>query len=290
VPTLKPVNVMATDQQIHANKEKARLIAGTKPSEGKAYRERKTRSAAGSASDGLSAREAALPEEERAEYLELLAALEAEHQPRGPVEAFLVREMATAQWRLARIGRIETGVLMNRMEENRDAEGRHAATARRAQFTAAELAHDEITSLLGFAFSRSCKGDPFSKLSRYENNVRRAYYKALETLRKIRLKPLPPPQPAVDLAQPCPPASEEPVPREPDSLPEAPAPSPAPNEPESLPDAAAPEPPISKTPCISIEDFGARVIIPGWPVARASQRPLDRSPIRPFPGCYTSFG
>jgi len=283
---------MATDQQIHANKEKAWLIAGTKPSEGKAYRasERKTRSAADSVSDSLSAREAALPEEDRAEYLELLAALEAEHQPRGPVERFLVREMASAQWRLARIGRIETGILMNSVEDNRASDGRRVPAPPREESTPEEQAHDETTRLFGLAFSRSCNGDPFSKLSRYENNVRRAYYKALETLRKISLKPLPPPQPAVDLAQPCAPASEEPVPCEPDSLSEAPAPSPAPNEPETLPDAAAPEPPISRTPCISIEDFGAGVIIPGWPVARASHRPLDRSPIRPFPGCYTSFG
>lgn len=249
---------MATDQQIHANREKARLSAGSKPSEGKVYRasERKTRSAADSMSDILHSREAVLPEEDHAEYFELLAALEAEHRPRGPIEAFLVREMASAQWRLARISRIETGILMNRLEENRDAEGRHIAETRRAQLTAAKQAHDEATSLLGFAFSRSC--------------VRRAFYKALETLRKIRLKPLP-----------C----------EPDSLPEAAAPSPASDESETLPEPAAPEPRISRTPCISIEDFGGSVILPGWPVLRASYRSLRRSPIGPSPGCYTAtFG
>jgi hypothetical protein len=43
--------------------------------------------------------------------------------------------------------------------------------------TPAEVLYDQNTRFLGISFYRACEGDPFTKLSRYENNIRRAYYR-----------------------------------------------------------------------------------------------------------------
>ncbi len=65
-----------------------------------------------------------LSEEDRAEYLGPLAALEAEHQPRGPLEAFLVKSS-----------------------------GRRVPALPREDRTPEEQTHDETTRLPGLAFS-----------------------------------------------------------------------------------------------------------------------------------------
>ena len=79
---------MATQLQIDANRENARHSTGPTTPEGKA------RASINSLRHGLLARQVVLPIEDRAQYLELLAALEAEHQPEGPLETFLVHQMA----------------------------------------------------------------------------------------------------------------------------------------------------------------------------------------------------
>ena len=107
---------MATERQINANRENARHSTGPKTPEGKA------RSSANAIRHGLLARQIVLPIEDRAQYLELLAALEAEHQPDGPLETYLVHQMASAQWRLQRLTRIETGFFICRLEKVRELE------------------------------------------------------------------------------------------------------------------------------------------------------------------------
>jgi hypothetical protein len=215
---------MASDNQITANRENARLSTGPKTPDGKAH------SARNATRHGLLSREAVLPEEDPEEFRELLASLEDEFQPATPSEQLLVESMASAQWRLRRLTRIETGFLI--------AETRHV---RKWTFSENEqklptpstpqgrFARDTLA--FGHVLNQNSGGDAFGKLIRYQTVLQRAFYKALETLRKSRLTPLPPAAPAV---------TEEPqpsVPNEPNSPPpdDAACPAAVPNEPEHSP-------------------------------------------------------
>ncbi|HEY1205718.1 MAG: hypothetical protein ABSH46_17000 [Bryobacteraceae bacterium] len=188
---------MPTKRQIAANQRNARLSTGPATEDGKA------RSAQNATLHGLLAREAVLPEEDASHFRDLLAALEAELQPAGALEEFLVREMASAQWRLRRALRIETGGFAGCMESARRRDFDKGREKPRDPSTPEEL-HDRNTLVLGSAFFYSSGPDAFSKLARYENSLRRAYYKALQTLEKsraaepLRNEPNSPPPPPPD--------------------------------------------------------------------------------------------
>jgi hypothetical protein len=174
---------MASEKQIEANRRNATQSTGPKTPEGKA------RAARNAVRHGFMSREAVLPEEDRKDYRDLLADLEAEFQPSGPVQEFLVREMASAQWRLRRLTRIETGYLRTRIARARSWE--YNKDDRRE-----ENDHDEETRLMGIAFDNSAGADPFGSLARYENMLRRSYYKALAALEKMQNEPNLPAAPA----------------------------------------------------------------------------------------------
>ncbi|MGA2324643.1 MAG: hypothetical protein ABSH05_00005 [Bryobacteraceae bacterium] len=182
---------MASENQIRANRENARHSTGPKTPEGKA------RSSANAIRHGLLARQIVLPIEDRAQYLELLAALEAEHQPEGPLETYLVHQMASAQWRLQRLTRIETGFFICRLEKVRELEYEDDDEEDDDEQSPAPLTpdeqFDEDTRLLGVLFHRDSGGDPFAKLARYENALQREFYKALDRFLDARARRTPPP-------------------------------------------------------------------------------------------------
>jgi hypothetical protein len=212
---------MSSDRQIAANRANAQRSTGPKTPEGKA------RACLNAVRHGLTARDAVLPEEDRAAYLDLLAALEAEHQPQGPTETFLVRQMASAQWRLQRLTRIETGLFMAQMEKVKHWEyDRDQVQHEEDEARTPEEQHDEQTRLLGVLFYRNSGADSFATLARYENMLNREYFrafKALQTARKDRQQaadetnPIPPPPRPVERASTPRPASapppESPLPR-----------------------------------------------------------------------------
>jgi len=191
---------MATRKQIAANRRNARRSTGPQTPEGKAV------ASSNSLQHGLLAKSAVLSDECQQAFLDTLTALQAEYQPVGLIEAFLVRQMVTAQWRLDRMNRIETGLLTCRLETVRELESDHedddqdeddehqqeesAEEQDEAEQSKApeedgaqEEDYDETTRLLGMSFFRDSAGaDTFSKLARYETMIRRAYYKALSVL------------------------------------------------------------------------------------------------------------
>ena len=184
---------MTNERQINANRENARHSTGPITPEGKA------RSSANAIRHGLLARQIVLPFEDRAQYLELLAALEAEHQPEGPLETYLVHQMASSQWRLQRLTRIETGFFICRLEkvreleyEDDDEDDDEDNDESPAPLTPDEQ-FDEDTRLLGVLFHRDSGGDPFAKLARYENALQREFYKALDRFLDARARRTPPP-------------------------------------------------------------------------------------------------
>lgn len=148
---------MASLAQIEANRRNAMCSSGPRTPEGKATVARN------GVTHGLSStRFTLLPFENPAEWEELLSGLIAEHQPSTPTEEFLVMEMARAQWKINRIAHIEHELLA----------GEKGAS------NWSELAKEWRSDCI-------CNHE-LQKLERYENSLRRAWYKALDTLTKLR--------------------------------------------------------------------------------------------------------
>ena len=166
---------MASDRQIKANRKNALRSTGPTTALGKA------RSSLNAVRRGLSARNAVLPQEDHRVYLDLLASLKAELRPQGPVESFLVQQMASAQWRLLRAARMETGFLMASLDP--------APPERGCKLSGDE----EVTRLLGVLLQKNSGMDPFARLTRYENMLNAEYFGALRTLTNLRKTPDPQP-------------------------------------------------------------------------------------------------
>jgi hypothetical protein len=142
---------MATQAQNIANSANAQHSTGPKSEAGKLAVARN------SLSHGLSSNKfAVLPHEDAAEFENLRCALHADFAPGSTAEIFLVEELARAQWKLQRVAAMEQALF--------GSEG-------------------DLTRW----FKEDCsKDEVLLKLSRYEGNARRAWYKALAELRKIR--------------------------------------------------------------------------------------------------------
>jgi hypothetical protein len=142
---------MASQAQSVANCANAQLSTGPKTAAGKQA------VAQNGLSHGLSsAKFAVLPHENPAEYQALLESLQAEFAPHTAAETFLVEEMARAQWKLRRITAMEHQLL--------------SAEGDLAKWFKEDCSQDEV----------------LLKLSRYESTARRAWYKALAELGKLR--------------------------------------------------------------------------------------------------------
>ncbi len=202
---------MASQRQTEANRRNASLSTGPNTPAGK------TTVSQNSLTHGLLARDAVMPDEDPRGFLEILTALQAEFQPVGLLEDFLIHQMAASQWRLRRLSRIETGLLTCRLAKTRELEREaqedydddddEEQDEPEDQDTPPEPPapegqpedYEETTRLLGLSFYRDSAGaDIFSKLSRYENMIRRAFYKALSQLEssQARRTGQPPPEKA----------------------------------------------------------------------------------------------
>ncbi len=169
---------MASQLRIQASRQNGARSNGPKTEAGKAA------SSQNSLRHGLSARNVVLPEENRDEFLTLLAALHEEHQPLGVLEEYLVTQMAIALWRIDRIHRIETGFFTDRLQAVRrdlDLDPPPAPAD-------PDPAYTQTTNLLGRTFFRHCSGDSIIKLLRYDNSLNRAFYKSLHEFRTAQAR------------------------------------------------------------------------------------------------------
>ncbi|MBI4877487.1 MAG: hypothetical protein HY822_22895 [Acidobacteria bacterium] len=91
---------MASPAQAAANAQRS---TGPRTPEGKA------RSSQNACKHGLTAREAVVAPEDKAEFDEFLADYRADLQPEGVLEETLFSQLVTASWNLRRIRRLETG-------------------------------------------------------------------------------------------------------------------------------------------------------------------------------------
>jgi hypothetical protein len=182
---------MPSDNQLQATRlDSQRSTAPRAP-------ESQARAALNSDRRDLLARNNAVFEEERAPFLALLAGLEAEHQPVGPEEAFLVEHMASARFRRQRLTRIETGLYMIDMDKLRERDLRDTDEPDPpppAPLTPKQ-AYDRNTRLLALVFKEQAGGDVLRLLARYEAATLRSLNWALEALLELQTRRMPPPQP-----------------------------------------------------------------------------------------------
>src|SRR5579884_2452520 len=160
------------------SRSKKRKLKATNNATGPVTPEGKAIASQNALSHGLSSPRTVLPHENQAEFNMLVAGLQNELQPRGPVELFLVRQMADAQWKLDRARKIETAVF-ERMLDPHD----KTNSSPEDQMAAAMTKYG---------------GDALMKIQRYTSALERSYYKAHKELlagRKTNVaKPVPPAQ------------------------------------------------------------------------------------------------
>ena len=96
---------MATPEQVLANQQNSKLSTGPRTDAGKAVSSRNH------LVHGLCSADPVLPTEDRHQFNELVEQFKLEGTPDGLHQEILVSEMATAQWKLDRIARIEIDIM-----------------------------------------------------------------------------------------------------------------------------------------------------------------------------------
>lgn len=192
---------MTSPAKIEANRRNALMSTGPRTPEGKAA------SRFNAVSHGLTASAPLLPHEEREDYEELAGAFREELAPIGALEELLVARIAARMFRLARVTRIETGVLVWELhgdaaeldsdsgDEGRSlrrllaglGDGNDHTDMRQQQARDADEARSGDLARLGRAFIRDAAGaNALSKLSRYEARLDRALLRDLAELHRLK--------------------------------------------------------------------------------------------------------
>ena len=197
---------MASKKQIEANRRNALKSSGPKTPEGKAT------ARLNATTHGLLSQEILLPGEDEEALKELGERLMAELQPVGEMEGLLVERIIDAVWRLRRLRRVETGIfaweLYGELAERAQREVKtyewsvdtlippkqitndqkhHEALSKAQEIKAKQ---DAETATLGRTFIRDANTtNAFSKLSRYETEIERRFYKAYHELQRLQAAP-----------------------------------------------------------------------------------------------------
>jgi hypothetical protein len=157
---------MATQKQIEANRRNAQKSTGPKTEEGKA------KARFNALKHGMTAEVAVLPHEDNVSYEELRRTTIESYQPANGAELMLVDLIAINYWRLLRARRVETTTMDLHI---RAYKGRHGVSP--------------IPSLDDDAGIATAFADPNNGLEailRYQTTVERAYFRAVEALRKMQ--------------------------------------------------------------------------------------------------------
>ena len=174
---------MATQRQIEANRRNAQKSIGPVTDLGKAVAK------FNALKHGMTATTAVLPHEDPSSYAELRDAFMSTYKPANAVEASLVEVIANSYWRLLRARRAETAAL--------DLEIRGLKRRNKAKSEAPNPDDDEALAVV-----IATKDDTMRNIERHQSKIERAYFQAVETLRKVqkdrlreeRLTTAPPPR------------------------------------------------------------------------------------------------
>jgi hypothetical protein len=203
-------NPKSSPKQQQANRQNALRSTGPRTAAGK------ERVRLNPLKHGLLARDILLPDEDPNAFEELAQRIRTETEPVGVEEELLVERMIGCMWRLHRLTRVENGILAfeyfrilaeragtearNYEHRSDDAQAlldqlqpvtiadpaKHGEAIARQQAMARHA--DGDTPTLGHAFIRGVSGaDALSKLSRYEANIERGFYRALHEFQRLRL-------------------------------------------------------------------------------------------------------
>ena len=152
--------------------KRAANVANSAASTGPRTPQGKQRSKYNRLGHGLASPLAVLPCENQDEYDHLLSAFVIEHNPDGPAEEALVKQIADAQWKLRRLEKLETSLFSAMLTESQN-----EATAPPADpfdaIAAALLKPGKSQSALGL-------------LARYQATLNRQFLSALKELRLLQ--------------------------------------------------------------------------------------------------------
>lgn len=197
---------MASDAQIEANRLNAQRSTGPQTEAGK----RAVRYNA--LKHGLLAQASLLPGEDAALFRRLAEEIRAQFEPVGELEQLLVDRITSCAWRLRRVVLVEAGLFVARLnyaiankpepQHTADEEvlalqqaiqgpprviddERHSPAVRNT--LEADGCRNEALGTLGRAFSIDAGStNAFSKLARYESNIERALFRALQELQHLQ--------------------------------------------------------------------------------------------------------
>lgn len=164
--SLKENAAMATEKQLEANRRNAQKSTGPSTEAGRA------KAKFNALKHGMTADTAVLPYEDSASYEQLREALIDNYEPVGAGEQMLVELVAVNYWRLLRARRVEQASMKLHIEALKDRNG----------LSTEPTMEDDG----GLATAFAGPHDTFRKLERYQTNVERSYYRAVETLRKAQ--------------------------------------------------------------------------------------------------------
>ena len=162
---------MSSRKQIVANRLNAQQSTGPQTEQGKAIVSRNA------LKHGMLAESMLVPGEKACDLKALGEALVAALEPEDGLEQLLAEDMLTAAWRLRRAGRFEARILKHMETRAR----RNSATFPGAPGRESTSPFAEAEAML-----RCLSVDVPAKLSRYEGSLRRAMYKALHELQRLR--------------------------------------------------------------------------------------------------------
>lgn len=197
-------DIVASDAQIQANRLNAQRSTGPQTENGK----RAVRYNA--LKHGLLAEASLLPGEDAALFRLLAEEIRAQFEPVGELEHLLVDRITSCAWRLRRVVLVEAGLFVARLNNAiankpkhtadeellalqqaiqgppRVVDGDRHSPAVRSEPEADGL-RNEALGTLGRAFSIDAGGsNAFSKLARYESNIERALFRALQELQRLQ--------------------------------------------------------------------------------------------------------
>ena len=152
-----------------SNRRNAQLSTGPTSPEGKAASSRNA------LRHGLTtATLTVLPTEDPRDLEKLRATLTGEWTPQGDAETFLVDQMISARWKLARLQRMEAEALDEMLE------------GRACLDEEDELEHQSVSADRHLVHQLGYRNNIFEKLERYTRSTERAYSKAVKELQQLR--------------------------------------------------------------------------------------------------------
>lgn len=196
--------IVASDAQIRANRLNAQRSTGPQTENGK----RAVRYNA--LQHGLLAEASLLPGEDTALFRRLAEELQAQFEPAGELEQLLVDRVTSCAWRLRRVLQVEAGLFVARLKYAITLEPKQAAEEqllalqqaiqrpprvvdddRRSPAVhsapEADGLRTEALGTLGRAFGLDAgDSNAFTKLARYESNIERALFRALQELQRLQ--------------------------------------------------------------------------------------------------------